>query len=55
MNGIGLNYDETPSKILDRLFLGNMMDAENKEALLKHGVKYVLVAGNYLQTYYPDV
>jgi hypothetical protein len=44
-----------PSLVIDKLFLGNMTDAENKEVLLKNGITHILVAGNYLTAYFPEV
>jgi hypothetical protein len=46
---------ETPNKIMDKLYLGNYLDAENFDKLLALNIKYVLVAGNNLDTNFKDV
>jgi hypothetical protein len=46
---------ETPTKILDGLYLGNVTDSLNLDKLQKLGIKYVLVAGNHLSAIFPEV
>jgi hypothetical protein len=46
---------ETPNKILDKLYLGNYLDAENLNKLISLNIKYVLVAGNNLDANFKDV
>ncbi len=46
---------ETPTKIKDKLFLGNALDSDNLEKLQKLGIKYILIAGNNLKANFPEV
>lgn len=46
---------ETPTKIIDGLYLGNVDDSSNLEKLQKLGIKYILVAGNHLNLNFPEV
>jgi hypothetical protein len=58
MFSYGLSKDEkqlTPNKIIDNLYLGNCTDSEKKQVLLNLGVKYILIAGNHLRPYFPQV
>ena len=45
----------TPHKIIDNLYLGNFVDSQNKEHLLKLGVKYILIVSNHLTVNFPNV
>lgn len=47
--------EQEPDQITDKLFLSGMSEAGNKEMLQRLGIKYILVAGNYLNMHFPDV
>jgi hypothetical protein len=44
-----------PNKITDNLYLGSMYESKDKEALKELGIRYILVAGNYLTQHFPEV
>jgi hypothetical protein len=49
------SIESGPSKIMDGLYLGNSEDSKNLKVLQELGIKYILVAGKFLDLFYPDV
>lgn len=46
---------ETPNKIIENLYLGDCTDSENLQKLESLGIKYILIAGNWLKENFPQV
>lgn len=44
-----------PEKILDNLYLGNFINAGDKECLQNLGITHILICASYLDPMYPEV
>jgi hypothetical protein len=47
--------DNTPSEVIDRLYLGSVGVAFNKDSLTKHGITHLLTCADKIQPRYPKV
>lgn len=47
--------DDLPDKIIDKLFLGCMICAQNLNGLKKLNISHILIAAQYLEPCFPDV
>lgn len=44
---------DQPDKILNNLYLGNLMNASDKEALKKIGITHILIFASYIEPFFP--
>jgi hypothetical protein len=49
------NNEQLPDQIIDKLYLGCMLCADNLNGLNKLNISHVLVAAQYLEPCFPDV
>ena len=54
IKNIGIMFHKPLSKIQDGLYLGDVVDASNKETLMKHGIKYVLNVTRECPSFHPN-
>ena len=47
--------DSVPAEIVDRLYLGSIGVAFNKESLIEHGITHIMTCADNLRPKYPDV
>ena len=46
--------DNQPIQIIDRLFIGSISAASNKDSLLFHNISHIVIAGLGLKKNFPD-
>jgi hypothetical protein len=44
-----------PDLITDRLYIGNMMSAFDKDCLKQLGITHILICASYIEPTFPDV
>lgn len=55
MNVFDSKNSAPPEKILDNFYLGNFINAGDKESLQNLGVTHILICASYLYPMYPEV
>lgn len=55
MNILGDNDESLPELITDKIYIGNLANASNKEKLIDLGITHILICGSYIEPIFPNV
>lgn len=55
MSILGDNDNSVPDQVTEKMFIGNLANASNKEKLKEIGITHVLICGSYIEPVFPNV